>query len=195
MQRYPDIRITPGFCIIMAIGLLVLPLKWVFGWLGAVAIHELAHLIALVLFDVRIMSVKLDVGGASIQTAEMILWQELMCALAGPLLGLIPVMFFADVPYMSICAVILSAFNLIPVYPLDGGRALFCICRMFLSARSAIRFCTLSGRIVLILLFAVSVALSCRFECWMCAVAGFLLLLLKFRDANPSCKERELIVQ
>ena len=71
MQRRPDICITPEFCIIIAISLLAFPLKWIAGWLGAVVIHELAHLIAMTLLDVRVMGVKLDVGGAIIQTGEM----------------------------------------------------------------------------------------------------------------------------
>lgn len=195
MRKYPDVTITPGFCIIIAISLLVLPLKWVVGWFGAVAVHELAHMIAMALLGVRIMGVKLDVGGAIIQTGEMFAWQELICGLAGPLFGMLPVVFSMYVPYMSVCAWILSVYNLIPVYPLDGGRSVFCFCRMFFSERAAIKLCTLFGRVVLILLFAVSLALSYRFDNWIFAAPGVLFLLLKFWGANPSCKEGELIVQ
>ena len=49
---------------------------------------------------------------------------QLPAILAGPIFGLLPVLLWEKCPRLAFCATLLSARNLLPIYPLDGGRAL-----------------------------------------------------------------------
>lgn len=42
----------------------------------------------------------------------------------GPIFGLLPVLLWEKCPRLAFCATLLSAWNMLPIYPLDGGRAL-----------------------------------------------------------------------
>ena len=66
-------------------------------------------------------------GGAVMDASPMSTVRELFCVLAGPIGGMLLSLFFRWIPRVAICAVFQSAFNLLPIYPLDGGRAVGCI--------------------------------------------------------------------
>ena len=125
--------LEPAFAIILAITFLIFPFKWVIAWLSACFVHELSHCIALNLCRCRIRSISVHPGGAYIATVPLTNKQELFCALAGPVGGLLPVMLFRIFPRFAVCSVIHSCYNLLPVFPMDGGRAMRCILnRLFL---------------------------------------------------------------
>ena len=107
-----------------ALWVLVVPLNWVSGALTAAVIHEVGHLVALWLWDVPVLGLEADWSGAEIRTGSMEPREELCCALAGPLAGALVCLFWQWFPEAAVCAGVQTLFNLIPLYPLDGGRAL-----------------------------------------------------------------------
>lgn len=116
------ISVTPWFCVTIAAMLLLLPIDWLIGWFIAILIHEGGHIAVLVIFRQQIHAIILDYTGIAIKTDSMHPVQETFCALAGPIIGLSPLLVAKVFPHTAVCALILSCFNMIPVYPLDGGR-------------------------------------------------------------------------
>ena len=118
------IRIDPSAYFLWAALLLILPLKWLLSAAVAAFIHESGHMLAIRLTGGTISAISIHSGGAEIETAPLAPVQELICTLAGPICGLLLLFFIRWIPLIALCAAIQSAFNLLPVYPLDGGRAL-----------------------------------------------------------------------
>ena len=118
------LRVTGRAMILLALWVLVIPLKWVTGAIFAAAVHELGHLIALWMCGVPVAGMEIDAGGAQLRTGSMEPGEELICALAGPMAGGLVCLFWRWMPEAALCALAQTAFNLVPVYPLDGGRAL-----------------------------------------------------------------------
>jgi Zn-dependent protease len=64
-------------------------------------------------------------------------WQELLCASAGPAGSILLLVFLHDFPELSVCGIAHGIYNLLPVYPLDGGRCAYSICRLIFRKDSA----------------------------------------------------------
>ena len=126
------IAVTSGLYFFLALLILLVPLRWLLAMAISVAVHELCHMAAICAFCIPIHSVRIGIGGATIQTQGMSLWQELVCSLAGPLGGLLLLPLARWFPVTAICAAFHSLYNLLPVYPYDGGRALLCGTRLLL---------------------------------------------------------------
>lgn len=119
-------------------------LIWVATLLISVLIHELGHAIAARRFGCKVTEVKLQfLGGyCSYNREPEQRWQRITICLAGPiagfllwgvLKGLLMSEFFANiivanvylmlfVEFLLIINLIMSIFNLLPIYPMDGGR-------------------------------------------------------------------------
>lgn len=116
--------VSPWGFLLLGFGLLALPFSWVLAMVTAAAVHELGHCAALFALEIPIYSVHIGPFGAKIETGPMEPGQELRCALAGPGLGLMLCLFWRWIPKCAGFALAQSLFNLLPVWPLDGGRAL-----------------------------------------------------------------------
>lgn len=93
-------------------------------------IHELSHLLMIRFLGGSVKGIYIGPGGAEIRTGAMDLLQELLCTLAGPVGSFSTVLLCHFIPKIAICGFIQGCFNLIPLYPLDGGRVLRCCIRL-----------------------------------------------------------------
>lgn len=117
-------RVTGAVCIFSALALLTLPLSWILALVTAATVHELCHLAALKLCGVPVCAISLDIGGAVIGTGMIPPEREVFCALAGPAGSLALLLLAKRMPLAALFGLIQGLFNLMPLYPMDGGRAL-----------------------------------------------------------------------
>lgn len=122
------IEIETGFWLILALMLLLFPFRFLVGVLLAALIHELGHLLALGLTGGRIQTIRLRAGGARIEAVPLEPGRAAFCALAGPAAGSLTVFAWHWFPELALAGLVQTAFNLIPICPLDGGVAVRNIC-------------------------------------------------------------------
>ena len=109
-----------------ALAILLFPITYLLPMVVAALIHEAGHYLALRCFGKRIHSVKVGISGTLLETRDLAVWQEFVCVLAGPVAGLLPLFTLRIFPGVALCGLIQSLFNLLPIYPLDGGRLIYC---------------------------------------------------------------------
>lgn len=125
------LRITPGFLLLMALlfyldeGVGMLP--WC---LLAACLHELGHYGAGYAFGGHLRWLELSAVGAQLSldhSRPLSYGQELVVVLAGPVTNLLLGVIAAKMKLFLLAGVSfgMGAFNLVPICPLDGGRAVF----------------------------------------------------------------------
>lgn len=177
-------NIRPAFAIISAVAVSVFPLKFVIAWVMASITHELFHIFAICFMNIRIMRITLDGTGSIVETETMLPSQELICALAGPLGGMTLLLFARTIPETAMCALVQSIFNLLPYYPLDGGRALHCLATFLLGEHCANCITAYINIIIIVLLLAVSVFLQLQYHLGVVPLFVTLLLFLRNIKSN-----------
>lgn len=133
-------EISPWLPVYLAALLLLLPLQWVFAWVTAAVLHELGHYCALRLLGIPIRHFTAGINGAKLITGQTDPLRELLAALAGPAVGIGLISLAGVFPRLALCGAVQSAYNLLPVYPMDGGRAVRCIVEL-LGIKAADKVC------------------------------------------------------
>lgn len=187
--------VSGAACVLLALMVLVLPLKWLLAALLAAAVHEGFHIAAVYLLGGQIHGLSLGSGGAVISAAPMSQGRELFCVLAGPVGSLILLLFARWIPRTAVCALIQSAYNLLPFLNLDGGRALRCLLALFLPEKTADRICggVQSGFAACLILLGLYAALRLALG-WMPLMAA-LYISIKGGAIKIPCKSAGIGVQ
>ncbi len=132
--------------------------------LVSIAAHEFGHALTARAFGYQTNDITLSLlgGCASLIALPRKPWQEFLTALAGPLVsfalagvGLLGLLFSSQVlffGYLFRINLMLGAFNLLPGFPLDGGRIFRSAMRPFLSRVKATYVAMVVGRIFAIFL-------------------------------------------
>ena len=84
------VRISPWFPVLLCAFYRLDPVGCFWPFLGAAAIHEAGHCLAVLLCGGSIHSLALTARGAVLQTSPLSYRQEALCALAGPCAGFLP---------------------------------------------------------------------------------------------------------
>lgn len=181
----PFVKVDPGRYILFAVLLFLIPLPWVVAWTCAVCFHEICHLVAVKAFGGKICKFFVGLGGAELECAELTDKAYAYSVLAGPVGGLILALLGRWFPRIAICSWLLSAYNLLPISPLDGGQVVRTI--------FGIKILCIIERIALVALTAIAL--------YMYIIANFGLLpliivgSLWFKNRKRPCKESHYGVQ
>ena len=188
------IEITPWFYVGLSVAVMLIPLPWVLSWLLAALIHEGFHCVAVFLAGERIEYIKFDLFGMQLRTVFSKISNEVLSALAGPLGSAVLILFARWLPRVALCAFIQAAGNLIPLYPLDGGRAAQGILRGAFPVRGE-RIAAVFQVVVLCFISIFWTFAVFRFELGIMATIFPVALAMKTRKIKIPCKQRGLRVQ
>lgn len=182
---------TAALFLLAALLLLALPIKWIVAVTVSIILHESCHILALKLMKQPVCRMRFHVLGASLETGNMLPWKELICALAGPASCLPALLFARWMPRVAVCSLFHSAYNLLPIGDLDGGRAMRCLAKMVLPERLAVRLCALLEKLAIMgIFFAGSYGTFCLgLGILPICIAGF--LLMKGTRRKTPCKGRD----
>ena len=133
--------------------------------------------------------------GAEIETEAMSSFQELIAALAGPVGGLCLLVLSHWIPHIAICGLFQSAYNLLPVYPLDGGRALRCFITLFASVEGAAKIFSFLQSLILAVLFVLAGIAAFVWNLGPIPFIWSILLIVRSTNIKFPCKRTEQIVQ
>lgn len=135
--------------ILWAMLLLTLPLNWLLAAILGAVWHELCHALAVLLCGGRILSMTVEPGGIRMDTGPLSRGKSVLCSLAGPLGSLLLLPLAPWFPRLALCGLGQGTFNLLPIYPLDGGRALESLFPPWRKTRMALLLLLLWGSIFL----------------------------------------------
>ena len=148
-RSFPKLRISIPFFVLLSVMYVLDGNKLFFSTFIAIFIHEISHIVAIRLCGGKIDRVEVCAFGIKVNVPElkyMSYKREIIIAAMGPLVGIITAsiaLLAADVCksdsllYFAGINIIISAINLLPVYPLDGGRVILSLLLMFSSVRFA----------------------------------------------------------
>lgn len=121
----PRLSISPAFVALLC-GMIYLDGSgFTVPFLLSCALHEAGHLMVMRLFDLHPARIHIGLTGTVISTVFLSHMTECLAALAGPLMNAVLVLCFRRLwPQLALVSTLLFCYNMLPVYPLDGGRVL-----------------------------------------------------------------------
>lgn len=139
-------------------------------------IHELAHLLTGLILGMKLNKMELNPLGLSISFAlqpndynikikkgTLLSLKKFLVAIAGPLANFIFVIYFClsaenilEYEAAIYANILIGLLNLLPIYPLDGGRMLKSVLHIFLGKREAEKITNKTANILVIILTVVS---------------------------------------
>lgn len=182
------ISISPLCYVAIAIGLLIVPARWLVAWVLAVSVHEICHCVAMLLLRIPIYAVDISISGAKIHSGYMSAVKELFCALAGPGGAMFLLIFARYIPCTAVCVIIQTLFNMLPIYPFDGGRILKCITECIFGSHYSGKILDAVKWITHILLVVLSILLSLQVDFGLLPLLTVLLLTVRTNIINRPCK-------
>lgn len=193
-RPYITFDISPNACVLLALTMLILPLRWILAWMVAAVVHELGHYIAVLCSGGAVYEIKIGHSGTAMRVGPINPAAEIFCAAAGPAAGVLLLCAARWMPRVALCSCIQTLYNLLPIYPMDGGRILDKVLRWIVPQKTdAIMRWT--GSIVLAILFGFAVYSYLRLTLGLAPLILWLFLFLRTLGIKIPCKAERMRVQ
>lgn len=174
------LEVSPAFVALLCAYFYFDPAETFLPFLLAVTLHEAGHLLALRCMRVQVHKVSFQLTGAVIHTQPLRYPQEGLAAAAGPLVNLLcTLVFLHKNPAFALVNLLLLFFNLLPLYPLDGGRILRALLHMLLNDAAACIAEKLISGVCLTAVAACAVYLTCVWHAGPWPILLCVLLILR----------------
>lgn len=155
----------------------------------AATVHELAHIITIYVFGLKIKGIQAELSGLRIDYVGLASTrQNVIIATAGPLVGIMYGVLFIkmdsplNVEFIHLSAqlsLIYSAFNLLPLMPLDGGRILSELSALYFGQNRGEKITVFFSCVVSVMLTMLGLVMMLRGEGGALFAAGVWLLILQ----------------
>lgn len=130
----------------------------------SILIHELAHVTVALFLNVDVVEINLlPVGVCAIYNKTISPTKEILISIAGPFMSFI-LAFFAKTEFIRCINIVIMLLNLIPIFPLDGGKILKNIFIYKFKMKKGIKISEFINDLFLIILFAVSIVFVIYFK-------------------------------
>lgn len=182
-------------CFVLALLFLLVPLDWLFAAVTAACFHEICHILSVISLKGRIYKIRIGRCGAVLEAVPLDPVPELVCILSGPAGSLMLLTLSEWFPRLALCGMIQGAYNLLPVYPLDGGRALYCLVGLLFTQDDAARFCNVMRCLFLSVLLLTGLVGIFAFRLGVFSVFATLLLGCRAVFGKIPCNAGKLGVQ
>lgn len=174
-MRRPSI--SYGFCAMVCV------LAWYNArlctcFLISILVHEAGHLIAGKLLQIPVEEIQFRLSGIVIRTGTMGCRDEALISAAGPAASMLLALLSLRVSSMlCIIAALHGAFNLLPIYPLDGGRILRIWLLCFCSNEHTMKIMNWISKIIISALMVVACWLTIFLQAGIWPIFAALVLL------------------
>ena len=176
--KHQILYISPEAAILGAIAFLTVPLPWLTSAFIAALVHEASHLAAVKLCGGTMLEFSITPRGALIRTTPLPMGASIFCAAAGPIGSLLLLLAGKWLPLVAVCGLIQGTYNLLPVYPLDGGKILSDVLNL-LGKTHADRISALTEILVVPILLAAACFLTIIFHFGIIPILAAVILLLR----------------
>lgn len=164
-RRRFSLEVRPGAVVLLSGLYFLLPLRWCARLALTVTVHELGHVAALILCGAQVCGLRMEGCGLVLRcTPPEGALRTVTVALAGPAAGAGLFCILRGLGYIA-CAelsLLFSCVNLLPVLPLDGGRALYAALSALAGERAAERTLDVLGLVLPVALMVLGLALFAR---------------------------------
>ncbi len=162
------IKIGFSFFVLIAICSLTKQFFLLINYLLALFLHEFAHLMVAIYKGYHLRCFRLDIFGMQVELETDIKNKDVFAVnIAGPLMNLFICLLcllaywinpnsFLLLGCFSVCNMVLSLFNLLPIYPLDGGKIFYGLIDNYRIYKRVDRIIRVLFALLFILLFVVS---------------------------------------
>lgn len=158
-------RGAPGAVVLLSGLYFLLPLRWCVRLALTVTVHELGHVAALILCGAEVCGLRMEGCGLVLRcTPPEGALRTVTAALAGPAAGAGLFCILRGLGYIA-CAelsLLFSCVNLLPVLPLDGGRALYAALSALAGERAAERTLDVLGLVLPVVLMVLGLGTGLR---------------------------------
>lgn len=152
------------FAVLMLVTLIVTSPRYFPALICSVTIHELGHILAAKIKNIRLSELKLGILGASLFPKDQLFsyGDEIFLCLGGPLMNFVSVavcivLRVSPSSFFLMSSLALGTLNMLPIHGFDGGRILSAFLHMRLSPQNARRIAKVVSFVFLFSLWCVSV--------------------------------------